>query len=228
MKVSKRFTLSEAFEFELVAEVQRGNRTALLCLIYSYLWFLRMLTLRYTDGVATNEHYTRRFFDIVGIFETSVQTLSLTRDSCLLEVCLLRTERALGPCTVHTARNTRLAKLYQVRALKQLGNTASLDAPLSDSEDSTLGDILPDTGLSAEDNTMQEEQTRLVAAMLTTVPNPLDQTVISLYFLQGNTLAEIARLLKLPRGRIEYMIRRGLKHLRMHLFHSGYLAAHFM
>lgn len=62
--------------------------------------------------------------------------------------------------------------------------------------------------------TIQEEHHRIIAHTFLGIMDILDRTVLRMRFFNGESVAEISRMLQLPRWRIEYLMKRGLRYLR--------------
>lgn len=96
-------------------------------------------------------------------------------------------------------------------------HTVSLDSPMGDEDESTLGDVVPDTRYSPTENAMREADKQAVRSVLNTLSEK-ERDVISLRFgIEDDnplTLEEIGERFNVTRERIRQIEGKALKKLR--------------
>jgi RNA polymerase primary sigma factor len=107
--------------------------------------------------------------------------------------------------------------LYEVKAVRDLTRvTTSLDAPVGDDGDTTLGEFRAESDVTVETEVDEREQEQAVVAALATLPED-ERRVIELRFGTGGapeaSLREVAREVGVSQERARQLEARGLKRL---------------
>ncbi len=94
----------------------------------------------------------------------------------------------------------------------------SLDAPISDEEETSIGDIVPDDSAPSPSEALERETLRLEVRRVLTGLNPREREVIELRFGlvddHDYTLEEVGRKLKVTRERVRQIEERAIRKLR--------------
>lgn len=121
------------------------------------------------------------------------------------------------PASVEELAEETQLKIKDVRTcLQHFRRTVSLDVPVGDGE-TNLGQLLVDTGASAEDYVIQTSLKEDIKQLMSEL-NPKEQNVLSLRFgmdgTQSLTLRKAASVLNLSAERVRQIERKALKKLR--------------
>ncbi len=132
------------------------------------------------------------------------------------------------PTEQEIARRAKLP-LDEVKAVRDLTRvTTSLDAPVGDDGDTTLGEFRAEASESVEDEVDEREQEQAIDAALATLPED-ERRVIELRFGTGGTpeasLREVAREVGVSQERARQLEARGLKRLALEGSLSAWRAA---
>lgn len=111
------------------------------------------------------------------------------------------------------------SKVHDVEQILSLGsNRVSLDAPVSDDEDSNIYELIPDETIEAPDHFLEEAGTRESVKELMNVLNSQEKNVVSYYFgMEKETsfnLDQIGRKLKLSKERVRQIKKNALEKIR--------------
>ncbi len=105
----------------------------------------------------------------------------------------------------------------------------SIDAPTTDEDDSSLGEILPDTDARSPDEEVIERSLQEDVADALKTLSPREAKILTLYFGIGReeslTLEEIGRILGLTRERVRQIKEKAIQRLR-HASRSSHLKAY--
>lgn len=98
---------------------------------------------------------------------------------------------------------------------RQKQMTISLDAPLADGEDTTMGEMIADDSLLDIDaGILQSETARAVRKAIEAIDNKTERAAIKGVYIEGLTVAEAARRLEVRENELSNLLRRGKTKLR--------------
>lgn len=136
-----------------------------------------------------------------------------------------KTQRQLSQQLGRTATVPEIARALDMPAekvqdcLKHTRKTLSLDLRLGDNQDTELGDLLEDGGLSPEDYTTHASLHADMKAIVKSLPSQQSEVLSLRFGLEGSqkmTLAQIGECLNVSRERVRQIQNDAFKHIRNH------------
>ncbi len=205
--MEKQYVPDMELEYELLRQVQVGDREALKALALGYLWFIVKLARTYTPE--DDEGDTTILYMVSDVFIKTAKSIEITNPTvCFLEEVYQNVRIRFGDM-----QRDSIHHVHRLLSWVHSIDTISLQLP-THGGDAQLQDMVATPHVPRSDQQIWEDQLRLLVPEMLQVLPEKEQRVVTLHFLYDMEVSEVANVMKISGEKVRGLLKKALRQLK--------------